>query len=152
MKALPAQSERMLRLARIRRALLWVALSLALALFAFDRYAVYAHVPSDSSTRVAIYTTAWCPYCKQLRASLTANGVPYVEYDVETTLQGQLGFWALRGHGVPVSAIGPKVVRGYRVQDIEQALKPLGYTFRPVALDAARRGTAAPESLLRPLE
>lgn len=95
------------RLAVIRRTLLSVALSLVLALFIVDRYAAYIHRPSADATRVAIYTTAWCPYCARLRADLAASGVRYTEYDVERSLQGALGFWALRGRGVPVSAVGP---------------------------------------------
>ncbi|MFL6653841.1 MAG: glutaredoxin family protein [Sulfurifustis sp.] len=113
------------------RALLVAALLAALALFALDRYAAFAHVPGPDSRRVVIYTTAWCPYCKQLRADLDANGVPYTEYDVEKTFEGQLGYWALRGRGVPLSAIGPGVVQGYQVREIEQALARLGYRFRP---------------------
>jgi len=121
------------RLLVLRRALLLGALSLALALFAVDRYAAYAHRPSDTSTRVAIYTTAWCPYCARLRADLAASGIDYVEYNVEKSVDGALGFWALRGRGVPVSAIGPKVVYGYRVDQIEAALRALGYTYRSVS-------------------
>jgi glutaredoxin len=82
---------------------------------------------------VIIYTTAWCPYCAKLRTSLTASGIPYVEHDVEKSLQGQLGFWTLRGRGVPVSAIGPKVIYGYDVARIAFALRDLGYSFIPVS-------------------
>ena len=119
------------RLAKIRKSLLLFALFLALALLAIDRYAAYAHRPSEDSTRVVIYTTEWCPYCKQLRADLAASKVPYVEYDVEKSLQGQLGMWTLRGRGVPVSAIGSQVVYGYRLERIVPALDGLGYTYMP---------------------
>jgi glutaredoxin len=122
-------NESPIRLAKFRRVLLFTALSLGLVLFALDRYAAFAHVPAADSTRVVIYTTQWCPYCKRLRADLAANHVPYSEIDVERTFQGQLGFWALRGRGVPVSAIGPKVVYGYRVNEIANALSALGYSF-----------------------
>jgi mycoredoxin len=122
-------NEKAIRLAKIRRVLLFTAFSLALVLFALDRYAAFAHVPAADSTRVVIYTTQWCPYCKRLRADLAASHVPYTEIDVERAFQGQLGFWALRGRGVPVSAIGPKIVYGYRVDEIAQALSAIGYTF-----------------------
>jgi hypothetical protein len=39
----------------------------------------------------------------------------------------------LRGRGVPVSAIGPKVVYGYDVARIAFALQDLGYTFIPAS-------------------
>lgn len=120
----------MYSLARIRRILLFAALFLAVTLFGIDRYAAYAYRPHPDSTRVAIYTTQWCPYCKRLRADLAVSGVAYTEYDVEQSLQGALGFWALRARGVPVSVIGPKVVYGYRVDRIESALHALGYSYR----------------------
>lgn len=124
------------RLTIFRRTLLGAALSLALVLFIVDRYAAYVHRPSADTTRVVIYTAAWCPYCARLRADLAASGVPYAEYDVEKTVQGALGFWALRGRGVPVSAIGPKVVYGYRVEQIQAALQALGHSYSPASSSA----------------
>ena len=116
-----------------RRALLILAAGLAIVLLGLDRYAAFAHRPGADSRTVVIYTTAWCPYCAKLRTSLTASGIPYVEHDVEKSLQGQLGFWTLRGRGVPVSAIGPKVIYGYDVARIAFALRDLGYSFIPVS-------------------
>lgn len=118
---------------KTRWALLIVAACLTLLLLGLDRYAAFALRPGADSKAVVIYTTAWCPYCRKLRTSLAASGVPYVEHDVEKSLKGQLGFWTLRGHGVPVSAIGPKVIYGYDVARIVFALKDLGYTFIPVS-------------------
>ncbi|HVK55305.1 MAG TPA: glutaredoxin family protein [Burkholderiales bacterium] len=123
-------------LIKARKRLLFIALFLALTLLAVDRYAAFMHSPEPDSTRIVIYTTAWCPYCKMLRQDLAASQVSYTEYDVETSAQGQLGMWILRGRGVPVSVIGPKVVYGYRVDEIASALKPLGYSFIPSAYKA----------------
>ncbi|HEV8647731.1 MAG TPA: glutaredoxin domain-containing protein [Burkholderiales bacterium] len=116
-----------------RRALLIVAACLTLLLLGLDRYAAFAHRPGADSKAVVIYTTEWCPYCAKLRTSLAASGIPYVEHDVEKSLDGQLGFWTLRGRGVPVSAIGPKIIYGYDVARIAFALRDLGYTFIPVS-------------------
>lgn len=116
-----------------RWVLLIVAACLTLLLLGLDRYAAFAHRPGADSKSVVIYTTAWCPYCAKLRTSLAASGIPYVEHDVEKSLQGQMGFWTLRGRGVPVSAIGPKVVYGYDVARIAFALRDLGYTFIPAS-------------------
>lgn len=116
-----------------RRVLLIVAACLTLLLLGLDRYAAFAHRPEADSKAVVIYTTAWCPYCAKLRTSLAASGIPYVEHDVEKSLQGQMGFWTLRGRGVPVSAIGPKVIYGYDVARIAFALQDLGYTFTPAS-------------------
>ena len=116
-----------------RRALLIVAAGLTIVLLGLDRYAAFAHRPGADSKAVVIYTTAWCPYCAKLRTSFAVSGIPYVEHDVEKSLQGQLGFWTLRGRGVPVSAIGPKIIYGYDVARIAFALQELGYTFVPAS-------------------
>lgn len=127
---------------RTRRTMLYVAAVLALLLLGIDRYAAYMHRPSADSTRIAIYTTTWCPYCARLRKALAASHIAYVEYDVETSLQGQLGFWALHGRGVPVSVIGPTVVYGYDVPRLAAALQSLGYRFD--AAPAAAGGISVP--------
>jgi mycoredoxin len=132
------------RLGKVRRGLLFVALSLALALFAIDRYAAFAHIPGTDSKAVVIYTTVWCPYCKRLREDLQASGVAYTEYDVEKSLQGAVGFWALRGRGVPVSAIGPEVVYGYNLAEIVPALTSLGHTYMPASSDS--QGSESPST------
>jgi glutaredoxin len=118
---------------KTRWALLIVAACLTLLLLGLDRYAAFAHRPGADSKAVVIYTTEWCPYCAKLRAGLAGGGIPYVEHDVEKSLDGQLGFWTLRGRGVPVSAIGPKIIYGYDVARIAFALQDLGYTFIPVS-------------------
>jgi glutaredoxin len=118
---------------KTRWALLIVAACLTLLLLGLDRYAAFAHRPGVDSKAVVIYTTEWCPYCAKLRTSLAASSIPYVEHDVEKSLDGQLGFWTLRGRGVPVSAIGPKIIYGYDVARIAFALQDLGYMFIPVS-------------------
>lgn len=112
---------------RSRRLALYLALSLALALLLFDRAAAWLHRPAADSTAVVVYTTEWCPYCRALRLYLDAYRIPYKDYDVEKSLSGMMGFWALRGRGVPVSVIGPDVVYGYNMAQINRSLAALGY-------------------------
>jgi glutaredoxin len=119
------------RLRQLQKVLLAVALVLALGLLALDRYAAAVHRPQPGATAVTLYTTEWCPYCARLRADLLASGVAFTEYDVEHSLQGQLGMWALRGRGVPVTVVGEKVIYGYRVDQLALALKGLGHTYLP---------------------
>lgn len=115
----------------LHRFLLSFGLSFALLLFGVDRYAAYAHRPGPTSTEVTIYTTVWCGYCKRLRQDLQASKIPYAEYDVEKSMQGLLGMWALRARGVPVSVIGPQIVHGYQLPAIETALAALGHRYTP---------------------
>lgn len=123
-------------LARTRASLLGIALFLALVLLGLDRYTAYAHRPDADSTRIVLYTAAWCGYCERLRQDLRASGIAFTERDVEKSLDGALGMWALRGRGVPVSAIGPQVVHGYQVAKIEAALRALGRSYLALGTNA----------------
>ena len=102
-------------------------LFIALGLFAIDRVAAHLYLPKAGSTSVVIYSTSWCPYCKSLRKTLETYDIPFTEHDTEKSLQGLLGFWALRGRGVPVSVIGEQVIHGYDGQEITDALVNAGY-------------------------
>jgi len=70
---------------------------------------------------------------REIAARLNGKCNTFIEYDVEKDLQGQLGYWALHAKGIPVSAIGPEVIYGYRVEEIRKALKALGYPYRPAS-------------------
>lgn len=119
------------RVRQVQRVLLAVAAALALGLLALDRYAAAVHRPTPGATAVVLYTTAGCPYCARLRADLHASGVAFTEHDVERSLQGQLGMWALRGRAVPVAVVGERVIYGYRADQLASALKAIGHTYRP---------------------
>jgi hypothetical protein len=71
----------------------------------------------------------------KLRTDLKVNKISYREYDVEKSVQGFLGMWALRARGVPVSVVGPNVVYGYSVYELAQAFEGLGLQFIPQPLN-----------------
>ena len=119
---------------RTRKAALWTAFALALVLLALDRYAAWAHRPGAESTRVVLYTTAWCGYCAALRQQFAAANIEFTEYHVEKSLSGQMGFWALRARGVPVSVVGPDIIYGYREEALEASLAKLGHVTDLVTL------------------
>lgn len=110
----------------------------------------YVHIPAADSQRIAIYTTSWCPYCAQLRARLIHNQVPHIEYDVEKSLWGRLGFWLLQGQGVPVAAVGPRIIRGYNAEQWQFALASLNHPFEPAVADLLNTGGASRGSSLLP--
>jgi glutaredoxin len=102
-------------------------LATILALLIVDRAAAWMHLPAADSKAVVVYTTEWCPYCQSLRLYLDAYNIPYKNYDVEKSLSGILGFWALHAKGIPVSVVGPEVIYGYDMEKIGGALNKLGY-------------------------
>jgi glutaredoxin len=114
-------------LAGYRRIALYAALVLALALLFLDRTAAWLHRPDPDSRAVVIYTTVWCPNCKQLRVWLDEHRIPYTDYDVERSFNGGMGFWALRGRGVPVAVVGADIIHGLDVGKMRESLRRLGY-------------------------
>jgi glutaredoxin len=68
----------------------------------------------NANPKVEIYTTSWCPYCKQAKDYLNGRSILYTEYDVEKSPE------ALRRRnelspagGVPVAVINGRVIRGF---------------------------------------
>ena len=111
----------------------WILIPLlltAITLFVLDRGAAYFHKPKPDSTNIVLYTTDWCPYCNSLRIHLSNNSIPFTEHDVEKSISGIAGFWALRARGVPVTVVGPEVVYGYDINTINKYLVDLGYSLR----------------------
>ena len=63
--------------------------------------------------RITMYSTDWCPHCKNARNYFTAKGIRFTEYNVETSDTGRREYEALGGGGVPVIVVGSKVMRGF---------------------------------------
>jgi len=70
--------------------------------------------------RVVMYSAAWCGVCKRARAYFRAHGIPYVEYDVETSARGRADFRRLGGRGVPVILVGEARMNGFSARHFEQ--------------------------------
>jgi len=86
-----------------------------------------AYYPNSESTDVVVYSASWCKYCAALKSHLNANRIPYKEYDVERSVIGALGYVVLRGDSVPLSVVGPDIVRGYDEPGYDESLSRLGY-------------------------
>ena len=110
-----------------RQRALYAALLFVVALLIIDRSAAYLYRPDPDAKEVVIYTTKSCPYCKMLRAYLEKHLIPYTDHDIYSSPAGIMGFWTLRGRGVPVSTIGPDIIHGYNIKKIEESLAKLGY-------------------------
>ena len=111
----------------MKQRVLFALLLTMVILLAFDRVAAFIHKPTNDSKEVFIYTTQWCPYCDSLRIHLNTHSISYTEYDIENSISGIAGYWALQARGVPVSVIGPTVVYGYDIDKINQSLENIGF-------------------------
>ncbi len=74
------------------------------------------------NTKVEIFVTSWCPYCRKLETFLKKNQIVYTRYDVETDAKGAEIFERLGGSGVPMSRVGKEVIHGYDPEGILAAL------------------------------
>jgi glutaredoxin len=82
-----------------------------------------AEPPAEGVTPlVQIYTTKSCGYCKLLRRYLSARGIPYADYDIETNRDARLAFDAAGAQGVPLVVIGGQRIQGFNPVAIEKAL------------------------------
>lgn len=77
-------------------------------------------------TKVVIYTASWCGYCRKAISLLKQRGVPYSEYDIETSSQGSRDYARLSGQGVPILLIGRDRVDGFDVGQINSLLDAAG--------------------------
>jgi len=75
--------------------------------------------PSTRRGKVVLYSTTWCGYCKKARRYFEAKGIPFVEYDTETSKKGREDYKALNGTGVPIILVGQKRMNGFSPSKFE---------------------------------
>lgn len=68
-----------------------------------------------SSTRVTMYGTSWCGYCKKARQYFKQNNIAYIEYDIEKDARAKKTYDSLGSKGVPVIIVGKKKMNGFSV-------------------------------------
>lgn len=73
---------------------------------------------------VHLYATDWCGYCKATRQFFAANGIRYVEHDIEKNSDALLMHRKLGGNGVPLVVIGDEVIHGYNEASMRELLRP----------------------------
>ncbi|AXI01939.1 glutaredoxin family protein [Aquirhabdus parva] len=79
---------------------------------------------------IHLYTATWCGYCKHLKASLDASGAPYLDHDVENSVEGKR--YAEENHisGVPVTVVGHETVDGLDVDRLQSVFYHAGYDVK----------------------
>jgi len=82
--------------------------------------------PAPSGARdVVIYTTSWCGWCRKTREYLDAQGVSYVNKDIEADPDAGDEMRDLTGGdgGIPVVVIDGEVIQGYNERKMASLLK-----------------------------
>jgi len=80
-------------------------------------------VKESQTPRVELFTTSWCPYCKQARSFFQSRGIPFTEYDIEKDPKAALRKRQLDAReGVPLAVINGQPIHGYSELAYRKAL------------------------------
>jgi glutaredoxin len=72
---------------------------------------------------VELYTTNWCPACREAVKFLQDKGIPFREFDVEKDAEADARFRAMNPTGsIPLAVIGGEKILGFDPQAYERAL------------------------------
>ena len=74
--------------------------------------------------KLVVYTMPTWPYCDKVKEFLSQQGLEYVEVDVSSDPRAREDFMAKGYRGVPVTEIDGKVVIGFDVERLEDAISP----------------------------
>lgn len=72
---------------------------------------------------VTVFSTQWCGYCKKTKHFLKTHDIPFNERDIEASDAARDAFDRLGGNGVPLVLVGDRVVRGYSLGSLREALE-----------------------------
>lgn len=77
---------------------------------------------------VVLYVTEWCPYCRQAREFMDAEGVPHRVVDIEKDAEGAREYQARGGTGgIPLVAVGTEAIEGWSEAVAREMLAEAGY-------------------------
>ena len=88
-----------------------------------DTAVAAASTPAEQPA-VVMYATTWCGYCAAAREFFAANGIRYVERDIEQSSVFRDELRRLGGNGVPLIVVGEETVNGYNEARLRGLLKP----------------------------
>ena len=68
---------------------------------------------SNAPTRVVMFSTSWCGYCRKAADYFDRNGIAFTEYDIEQSNSAKREFESLGGRGVPMIMVGDRKLNGF---------------------------------------
>lgn len=71
-------------------------------------------------SKVTMYSTVWCTYCKKARAYFIENNINFVEYDIEKDDKAKSRYDQLNATGVPVILVGKQRMNGFSEAGFER--------------------------------
>jgi glutaredoxin len=80
-----------------------------------------------SKSKIVLYTTQRCAYCRKAKQFLNRRNIKYTEYDVETSKKGRRDYKQLNGRGVPIILVGDQRMNGFSEERMASMLESAGY-------------------------
>jgi glutaredoxin-like YruB-family protein len=80
---------------------------------------------SKSYPKIVLYSTSWCPHCREAKEYLTGHNIPFINRDVELDPSAMTALTVTyKSQGVPVIVIGndAKVLKGFNSDIFEKAV------------------------------
>lgn len=69
---------------------------------------------TNTAEKVVIYTTQWCPFCKEAKKYLVANNIAFTERDIEKGDEQVKALYQSIGYkGIPKIIIGDVIINGF---------------------------------------
>lgn len=78
-----------------------------------------------NDTKVEIFVTSWCGYCRALEDHLQKKQIPFKRYDIERDKEAGARYKQFRRPGVPLSVINGQLISGFNRREIDRAVKGL---------------------------
>jgi glutaredoxin len=80
-------------------------------------------VKENQTPQIELFTTSWCPYCKQARNFFQSRGIPFTEYDIEKDTKAAARKRQLdTREGVPLAVINGQLIHGFSELAYKKAL------------------------------
>jgi glutaredoxin 3 len=78
-------------------------------------------------TRITLFSTRHCGYCRQAKQFLKRHRLPFIERDVEHDPRAYKAFRQVAGAGVPLIIVGSQRLQGFNASALRSALQQAGF-------------------------
>lgn len=72
------------------------------------------------SRSVKLFSAQWCGYCKKAKRYFIAQGIPFIELDIDKNPAAKREYQALGGISVPIILLGEKRMNGFSIESFDR--------------------------------
>ncbi len=79
---------------------------------------------ANVDTKVVVYSTKWCQFCKKTREYLVSNNIPFIDRDIEVGDEKiDMLYQSIGAKAIPQIVVGDKIISGFNQQLLAAELK-----------------------------